>query len=240
MVRLVLVVLWLTAATATWWMAPRHVDYDRARADVAAERVIAYQWGDSWDDEDSRRWFGPATLGSSGELGPLFAWRAPDGRVYWTDTDDYHEVTVGGTVDEDRYTGPGAVRIAEDLRAARMEGRTGDVGRFHPLTGWAGIILGVISLGVLVAGPAPVLGTRWFWFWLIYMVPYGLGLLFWLARDRPWSSRVPPRSDVGAEDGRDRGYLGFGFALLAGILIQVALLLLNGVTGDMLVPLTTR
>jgi hypothetical protein len=68
-----------------------------------------------------------------------------------------------------------------------------------------------------------VLGTRWFWFWLVTMAPFGLGLLFWLFRDRPWTRATP------APDGpprRDRGILGFCIGVLATILISGVLALL--------------
>src|SRR5688500_2723597 len=118
--RMALILLWLLAAFMTWWTAPRKQSYDQARADLAAGRATAYQWGDRWDVDRSRRWFGGATLQSSDTLGPLFAWRTPAGRVHWIDTGDYDEVTTTGAVDERSYAGPGAIGIAQDVQVAGL------------------------------------------------------------------------------------------------------------------------
>jgi hypothetical protein len=63
--------------------------------------------GDSWGTGGSPRpWFGASGLRAFSTLGPLFAWRTPDGRVYWTDTDDFDQVTTTGAVDPASYSGP--------------------------------------------------------------------------------------------------------------------------------------
>ncbi|AVT35761.1 hypothetical protein [Plantactinospora sp. BB1] len=234
--RLALVLLWLLAAGTAWWAAPREQSYDRARADVLDGRVSAYQWGDGWD-VDPLPWFHAPTLHASGTLGPLFVWRTPDGRVHWTDTGRFDQVSLGGTVEPADYSGPGAVGIAQHLRAAGLEHRAGDV---HPLGAAAvtglGLLLGAVFLGVLGAGPAPVHGTRWFWFWLVAIAPYGLGLLFWLGRDRPWSRSTAPVGMLGGGERRDRGALGFGLGVLAAILVGAVLLFLHDALGDRWVP----
>ena len=158
--RLALVLLWLLAAVTTWWTAPRQQGYDQARADAAAGRVTAFQWGDRWEVDSPPRWFDTPALRSSGTLGPLFAWRTPDGRVHWTDTDRFDEVTITDTVDDGSYSGPGAVGIAQDLRASGLEHRAGAVLLPVAVVIWAGLVLAAISLGVLVAGPAPGPGRR--------------------------------------------------------------------------------
>ena len=90
--RLGLILLWLLGAATTWWTAPRKQSYDQARADVAAGRVTAYQWGDRWDGDGPRSWF--------------------------------------GAVDETSYSGQGAVGIAQDIRAAGLEERSGGTAAF--------------------------------------------------------------------------------------------------------------
>lgn len=234
--RIALVLLWLLAAVTAWWTAPRKQSYDQARADVVAGRVTEFQWGDRWDDPGPRPLFGVFALQSSGTLGPLFAWRTSDGRVRWTDTVDFDEVTATGAVDEKSYSGAGAVGIAQDIQAAGLENRNGDVGSTGPVVVGIGIALAAILLGVLVAGPAPALGTRWFWFWLVTMAPLGLGMLFWMARDRPWSRTTAPAPALGGTERRDRGLLGFGIGLLATFLIGILLLLLHEALGDWWVP----
>ncbi|NBE83221.1 hypothetical protein [Micromonospora rubida] len=236
--RLALVLLWLLAAAVSWWTAPRKQSYEQARADVTAGHVTAYQWGDSWATGGSPRpWFGASGLRASSTLGPLFAWRTPEGRVYWTDTDSFDQATTTGAVDPGNYSGPGAVGIAQDLRAGGLEQRAGEVRPLGVAVTGIGLVVAAVFLGVVVAGPAPVLGTRWFWFWLASTAPYGLGMLFWLSRDHPWSRPVVPAAMLGDRERRDRGILGLGLGILATILISLLLLTLHEALGDRWVPL---
>ena len=154
--------------------------------------------------------------------------------MFWTDTADFGEVRRVGTVDEQAYSGPGAVGIAESLRAAGRDPTATRADLTNPLAGRLGVILGLAFLGVLVIGPAPALGTRWFWWWVVVLTPYGLGLLFWLARDRPWARPAEPAGPRA----RDRGLLGLITGFLAAIVINVLLLLLTGVLGDRWVPMS--
>ncbi|WJK43175.1 hypothetical protein O7608_12725 [Solwaraspora sp. WMMA2056] len=236
--RLALVLLWLVAAGTAWWTTPRQQSYEQARADVAAGRVMAYQWGDNWDRRPGT-WFGQAPLRSSGDLGPLFVWRTADGRVHWTDADVFGQVALAGAVvDDEGFSGPGAAALARDLRAAGLEQRVGGVQPAGSIGLGAGFVLGVVCLAVIVGGPAPATGTRWYWFWLVYLVPYGLGLLFWLAVDRPWTGTAT--APLGLLDGgtprRRSGLLGFGTGLLAAFLISFLTMVLNGILGDWWVP----
>lgn len=235
--RIALVLLWLVAAVLAWWTAPRKQSYDHARADVVAGRVTAYQWGDRWDSNGPAPWFGASALRSSGTLGPLFAWRTPDGRVKWTDTIDFDQVSTTGAVDERRYSGAGAVGLAQDIQAAGLARWNGDVDSPPgPVVLGIGVGLAAIFLGVLVAGPAPVLGTRWFWFCLVSLAPLGLGLLFWLARDRPWSRSAAPPPLPGDAERRDRGMLGVIIGIVAMILTSILLVMLHGALGDRWIP----
>ncbi|MFI5938282.1 hypothetical protein [Actinoplanes sp. NPDC051494] len=232
--RVALAVTWLVAAGAAWWTMPREATYEQAVADVAAHGVIGYRWGDSWHDGGAGRWFEPVDLESSGLTGPLFVWHTGDGRIRWADTGRFDRVTAVGTTDEQSYSGPAAAALARDLRAAGIE--EGDIGT-APGT-WAGVAgsaLLVLALGFLVAGPAPVLGTRWYWFWLIIGPSFGLGMLFWLWRDRPWAPDPRPAAPEPAK--RDRGLLGFGTALAASFVVSVLVLGLNWLLGDRWVPM---
>ncbi|WBB49810.1 hypothetical protein O3597_04835 [Verrucosispora sp. WMMA2044] len=232
--RLGVVALWLVAAGTAWWTAPRQQSYDQAEADLAAGRVVAHQWGDRWDADRRTPWFGTADLESSGRLGPLFAWRTPDGRVWWTDTTYFDQVTIIGTVHEMSYDGPGAVAFAEQLQAAGLAaGRSGVLQPIGQVVAGTGFAAAVVVIGVLLAGPAPVLGTRWFWFWLICLVPFGLGILWWLARERPWAHADSP--PTGPRQHR-HGALGFAIGLLAALLNSMLLLALGQLLGDWWVP----
>jgi hypothetical protein len=221
--RLVLVASWLVAAATAGWTAPRHAGYAQAQADVLDGRVVAYQWGERWDDSSPARWFGRPTLVPGEKLGPLFVWRLPDGRVRWADTNDFDQVTVTGTVDEKEYAGTGAVGLAQAVKAAGPADPYGDIAPARWVVEGISIVLGLTFLVVLVSGPAPVLGTRWYWFWLVVLPPYALGLLFWLFRDRPWSRRA-----TGGGQRPDRGFLGLLTGLLVAFLLGGLRLLLGG------------
>ncbi|MEU7904963.1 hypothetical protein [Actinoplanes sp. NPDC049118] len=235
--RAVLLAMWLLASAASWWSAPRPASYAEAKAAVAEKRLTAYQWGDSWDTQVSHLiWFDGAELTSTGTIGPLFVWRTGDGRVRWTDTEKFDEVTVNGAVAENDYSGPGATGLAQDLVAAGVADRTGAVDTTGPWLAGAGLVLALLVLGVIVAGPAPVLGTRWFWFWLTLTAPYGLGLVFWLLRDRPWSRTARPALGADGRQRRDRGFLGLLIGILASLLVSALVLVLNMALGDWWVP----
>lgn len=235
--RLTLVLLWLIGSVTAWWTAPRQESYERATADATAGRVVAYQWGDHWGGNESRHWFGaPVLRQSSSQLGPLFAWQTSDGRVHWTDTTSFNEVVVTGAIDNEGFSGVGAVGIAQNLRASGIEDRAGALPQRTPVGGWIALLFTVVTLGVVVAGPPPRLGTRWFWFWLICLTPQGLGLLFWLAREHPWASPPARTTAHGNGERRDRGALGFGIGIFAAILYGVVLLILHETLGDWWVP----
>ena len=234
--RAALLVMWLVAAAASWWSAPRQASYGEAKAAVAEGRLTAYQWGDSWDSSGPRPWFDGSTLQSTGAQGPIFAWCTSDGRVRWADTDDFGELSLTGNVEEDSYSGPGAAGIAQELKAAAMEDRAGAVDTRNPWIAGVGAVLAVAFLGIVVAGPAPVLGTRWFWFWLTWTAPYGLGLVFWLLRDRPWSRTARPAQKAGGGEPRDRGWRGLLIGILVSLLLSVLVAVLGGLLGDQWVP----
>ncbi|BFU44682.1 hypothetical protein [Krasilnikovia sp. MM14-A1004] len=232
MLRAVVVALWLVAAATAWWTAPRQQSYADARADVDARQIAAYQWGDHWDGNNTRRWFGAASLQSSGKPGPLFAWRTPGGRWHWADTTEFGEVTVTDAEDAKNYDGPGAAALAKDLRDAGLENELGDVAPPQLVAGIE-IVLGVLFLGVLVFGPAPRRGTRWYWFWLVSFAPYGLGMLFWMFRDHPWSQSV---AVPGEGRQRDSGFRGLLVGIVAAFVIGLVVLALQSVLGDRWVP----
>ncbi|MDI6105672.1 hypothetical protein QLQ12_44535 [Actinoplanes sp. NEAU-A12] len=234
--RAALLLMWLVAVAASWWSAPRPAGYEEAKAAIAEQRLTAYQWGDSWDTGDQRPWFDGSTLRSEGNQGPIFAWRAGDGRVHWIDTGALDATGTAGTVEDGAYSGPGAAGIAQALIAAGVQDRAGAVDTPSPWISGAGAVLALFFFGVVVGGPAPVTGTRWFWFWLIYTAPFGLGMVFWLLRDRPWSAAARPARQVAGRETRARGWLGLLAGVAASFLLSAVVLVLNILLGDQWVP----
>lgn len=230
-VRVVMLGLLLVTSLADWWSAPRRAGYDEAWTAVSGKSLVAYQWGDSWESQSFHDWFDDPVLRSGDNRGPIFAWRTGDGRVRWTDAEETGEATNLNPFDE--YSGPGSAALGRELTVAGLDDRSGAVDDRQWWRTAAGVTLGLIVLGVLIGGPAPVLGTRWFWFWLTLFTPYSLGVVFWMFRDRPWSRTVRPAA---GGKGRDRGWFGLVTGILAAILISVILSVLRGLLGERWVP----
>jgi hypothetical protein len=195
--RTVLVVGWVAWAGFTWWSAPRESSAEQVRADVAAQRLTYFEWGDRWTNNT----YGSplrVDLASTGGPGPILLWHTANGRQ--------HYAVIG----DDMRTLDGELQAYDSRRTATEFPATAVLGALS-------IAGGVLFLWALVSAPDPVTGTRWFWFWLVSGVPLGLGLLWWLARERPWSSRATVREN------RLRWWAGLGIGFLASVAIDLAL-----------------
>jgi len=240
LLRSALVLLWVLWAALSWWMTPRESTVMQARADLAAGRMVSHQWADAWNDENAWHWADPTNLESSGEPGPLFVWWTPDRRVHYAVVEEGLGSSGGGgapaddTVDGQTYSGPEAASLARAIRDAGPGTRWG--GFYQPPATGAGGLLDLLALAVLVLGPAPATGTRWYWFWLGAIVPFGLGLLFWLARERPWSATAQTPPDPAGTDRRRRWYAGIVLGIATGIVGSLLVYWLNRLLGDWFVP----
>ena len=80
-------------------------------------------------------------------------------------------------------------------------------------------------VGLLVAGPQPRRFTKWGWFWLITLLPAGLGAVWWLLREAPWDRHMsaepplPPRVTRHRYDPTGRVRRGGWTGLLAGLVL---------------------
>jgi hypothetical protein len=239
MLRIALVALWVVWAALSWWAAPRQADVAEARADLSAGRVMSYQWADSWDADAIDGWNSPERprLRSSGTQGPMFVWRTPDWRIHYAMTGvDSTEFTLDDSVDATRFSDPEAASVDQAVHAAGLRTGAVDDGPVWPILLAITIVMALTFLGVLINGPAPVTGTRWCWFWLVSGAPLGLGLLYWLARERPWSATVVARRGTSGVDGRRRWYVGFIGGILASLAVSLLVYLLHDLLGDTLVP----
>jgi hypothetical protein len=222
-IRFVILGLWVVWAAAAWWTAPRVSTVEQARADVTADRVVAYEWADSFDDPATDSfWFTPVELTSTGQsTGQVLTWRTGFGRVHYLEVLGYEFSTAGVPTE------------TEALGEAFPLDRGGfSTAWFAPLLG---VILALSCLLILVQGPAPGLGTRWFWFWLGGL-PFGLGVLLWLRAERPWTEPAPPAPDKKTGQPRRYGGLtGLLLLILGGIVISILVALLRGLP-EWLVP----
>jgi hypothetical protein len=96
-------------------------------------------------------------------------------------------------------------------------------------------VIALLSLAILIQGPAPGLGTRWFWFFLGGL-PYGLGVLLWLRAERPWTEPEPPAPDKKTgQPKRYSGLTGLGLMILGGMVVSILVALLRSLP-EWLVP----
>ncbi|MFI7597373.1 hypothetical protein [Actinoplanes sp. NPDC049681] len=204
LLRIALVVGWIMWAALMWWTTPREASLAHARQDVAADRVVEYSWGSEWRT-DHVPWTPPVLEDGSDDR--IFLWETPDGHSYYTDGDD-----------------------ALHAAAEKSNGRSESV-LPRTMTGLA-IAGTLITLWALLSTD-PVTGTKWFWFWILTLLPMGVGLLWWLARERPWARDVAPREK------RHRWYAGIGYSFLVGLVLSIAYALLRGWLGDGIIPLVS-
>ncbi|MEU7905183.1 hypothetical protein [Actinoplanes sp. NPDC049118] len=230
MLRIALLAGWVAWACLAWWAAPREASAAQARADLAGGHVTSYEWGDDWEHDGGPILPVDVRLRSSGSAGPIFLWHTGDGRTHYTVLDDgatsYPPATAENGLE---YSGPQAQALGLAVQAYQDRGAPPEPPTKTIMAGLA-IAGSLLVLGVLVSAPGPVIGTRWFWFWVLTGVPFGLGLLAWLARERPWSPRAEPREKP------YRWYVGIGLAFLSGLLISLATWGLHSLFGDALIP----
>ncbi|MEV4533720.1 hypothetical protein AB0J82_07805 [Asanoa sp. NPDC049518] len=216
--RYLILGLWVVWAAAAWWTAPRQSTVERAIADAEAGRVVAHQSVASFGDANrASLWFTPVGLSSGGPQEGVFSeilvWRTGFGRVHYAQVQRY-EVENGGLIE-------GTSAEAKRLAAVLPEEST-------PLLSFAPVLATVIvllSLAILIQGPAPGLGTRWFWFFLGGL-PFGLGVLLWLRAERPWTEPEPPAPDKKTgQPKRYSGLTGLGLMILGGIGLSIVVAL---------------
>ncbi|MEV4618840.1 hypothetical protein AB0J74_09070 [Asanoa sp. NPDC049573] len=219
--RLVLVGLWVVWAAAAWWTAPRAATIEQARADAAADRIVAHRWADSFGDADGTALWFTALRFTSGDqpIRQVLIWRTGFGRVHHAQV----EVPIAGVPSE----------AEQQLRELLPQDGGGDpVPYLAPLLA---TVLALLCLAILIQGPAPGLGTRWFWFFLGGL-PFGLGVLLWLRAERPWAEPAPPAPDrKTGQPKRYGGLTGLGLMILGGIVLSILVALLRALP-EWLVP----
>lgn len=232
MLRVALVLGWVAWAALSWWVAPREGTPEEARADLTGGRVTSYEWGRGWSDNAGLFSPGGVQLESADTDGPIFLWNTGDGRQHYT--------TVVGGVPADVVDPAAAPRQispeGQSLAAALNTFHANNAPESWPVRS---LIYGLSLAGVVLflwalvsASAPPVTGTKWFWFWLVGVTPLGLGLLWWLARERPWSPRAPVRET------RMRWWAGIGLGIVATFALSLVLWGLHNLLGDAVVPST--
>ncbi|MFG1673328.1 hypothetical protein [Micromonospora sp. NPDC049282] len=249
-----LLACWLVWAALAWWTAPRADDEAGLQRDLAAGRVLTITRADGWDD--SGPW-GRRPEPRYAEGGSTVVWARPDGRFHYayvpppvsdgTDDEDGADpdpqqgadpgssspspAATGASPDPDGgpFRDPWTDPLA-DPRALDATTHFGDTGADALATAAAMIamVIGAAWLITLLAAPPPVLGTRWYWFW-IGLLPLGVGVLAWAYREC-W------RADVPATGPRRSGWSGLGWCIVGGIGVSLVVAGLGAGLGDHVVP----
>jgi hypothetical protein len=190
----------------------RKSSVEQVRADLAADRLTRYEWGDGWRTDGGLVSPFPAALESGRGPDQLLLWHTSDGRQHFTTVENPGaDPALGVELQASDSRQPADPAVSTVVAALAITGA-------------------VLFLWALLSSTDPVTGTKWFWFWLVAVVPLGLGLLWWLARERPWSPRAPVRAT------RLKWWAGIGISIVAGLLLSLALAGLRGVLGDDVVP----
>ena len=262
-VRIALAVLllagWVTWAAQTYVSQLRVVRVDRFHEDLAAGHVVAFRavsnvrHDGSWPPDGSPDL---VDLPATNEDGTV-EWQdgmtmgPPPTVAYWTDA----RVGAVRVVDANAPGSSSADVLIQELRQAGVpvagidEAFPGD--QADP---W-GLLAGLLALIVVVRGPVPTRGNRWFWFWLLG-VTWGLGVVAYavleLLRPRPGLGvargavtveRVaqdgpPTTHELGHGSGeRFGGWRGLLLSIVLGILLSVAGSEISRAAGGIWVPL---
>ncbi|MGZ4653740.1 MAG: hypothetical protein ACXVYY_05940 [Oryzihumus sp.] len=213
---------WAVTLGLTLWTRPGESTPQQLRADVAAGRVDHYEvvYG-------TRTGHGPWNVSTTdfnlSPIGPGIAWSLHDGRRRWASITGvpvdlnssppqaHAPLNPDGTPTGEPLTDP---LVAPLVAALDRDGATSPVPQpelLEPLV----VVVGLTGLVMLVTGPPPHRGTKWFWFWLLG-VSAGLGLVAWLVLEHLF----PPRSKVTR---RQRGLTGFALSFVAASLVNIGL-----------------
>lgn len=119
--------------------------------------------------------------------------------------------------------------LARELPAVGAE----DVPEAWRLTQVSGVVLALATLLLVVAGPRPVHGNRWFWFWLVQL-PAGLGVLAYACYEL--GGRGHDRA-VASPGRREGGGWGFVRLVSGHVVIGVATALAAMLLGTTVTPL---
>ena len=231
----VLLLGWVLWLAAFWVTQPRIVPQDfvagdLARSDVTAYRVVTV-------DQDLRR--GPF---SSAEGIDVYAASddqdgvvdgAADGRpvtvAYWVDA----PVATLRVLDTNGLSSDTPAALVETFRAAGVP--EAEASRFYrglpsDRIASAGAVLLFVGYLVVVLGPRPRRGTRWFWFWIVGG-PLSVGLPIFAVAEllRPRYEADGTVHPPGVA-GRWNGLSGFALGVVLSLALSWALLTLSGLS----------
>lgn len=237
---LVVVGLWCTLILTAFAGGYRIVDHSTAVHDFENGQITSYavlqedptQRGGSglggWWAPDPG--WGDATPEQMTDGAPGLVYTVPDSRPRVVVSDGL----VPGSLGWSSWSPEELQWVREDLMGSEIPSGTvalqlGTAARVH---GVLGMVLAGGMLTLVLAGPAPRHGTRWFWFWLIGL-PAGLGVLAYAVWELGgWRDHRAPAPAL-----RSRGGYGVMTLLLGSFLIGMVLSLLMWLLGTTVIPL---
>jgi hypothetical protein len=211
---------WAVTVGLALWTRPAETTQQQLRADIAAGRVDHYEvvYG-TWTRQGP--WNVSTTDFNPSPNGPGIAWSLHDGRRRWASITgvpvglDSSPPQAHAPLNPDGTpTGQADPVVAPLVAALDRAGATSPVPQPEVLDPVVAVVA-VVGLIMLVTGPPPQRGTKWFWFWLLG-VSAGLGLVAWLVLEQLF----PPQSPVRR---RERGITGFAVSFVAASLVNVSL-----------------
>ncbi|MCG5471292.1 hypothetical protein LADH09A_005278 [Micromonospora sp. LAH09] len=216
-------VLWVLWAGLAWWAEPRESTEAQLNRDLAGGRVVSAQRANGWADDGAYWASRPRSQYASN--GGMLTWTLSNGQTRYTfDAPPAPGSYPGGP---DPSTGS-----RQDALLAELTGRWQASNVLADrIGGAAGLLAGVLIvlwLGRLIGGAPPLVGTRWFWFW-VGLLPFGVGVLAWSYREL-WRPPSPPVLDRGS------GWRGVGWLILAGVGISLLVSIARVVFGTTVVP----
>lgn len=212
---------WAVTLALTLWTLPRESTPQQLRADIADGRVAGYRLVYALGTRQGP-WNVTATGFNTAEAAPGIAWSLHDGRTRWASVtgapidlnssppQDTTSLNPDGTTVPPKPD-PAVAPLVTALDEAGATRRLAEQDRLQMAVG----VIGITALILLLAGPPPQRGTKWFWFW-ISTTTLGVGLAAWLVLEH----LRPPRQPVAR---RQRGLAGFVISLAAGFALSFVL-----------------
>ncbi len=237
----VLLVAWAAWLVAVWLTQPRVVPQEFLADELAQGNLTGYRLVTVDEDGGRGGFSGPHRL----DLAPVADedlaesldgtyGGAPVSVAYWVDA-PAAQVRV---VDPDGLPSDVPAALVQQLTAAGVPEAAPSELWFHPSlrVNNVGVLLLFASLVVVILGPRPRRGTRWFWFWLLGG-PLSVGVAVFAVAEllRP---RYEPEGTVHPPGvaGRWSGLVGFGAGILLSFAGSAILILLTDLSPVWFLP----